>query len=426
MMTNVFSRIGRGALVALGFCCVSFITPAIYELVEYMNERMAERWSTADSHNPMQALMIDPQAIPVETCKGDSCEHRGIKPLTYFVPRSASSVLVHARLILDEPRVYEAPEGGYFTNLNLVGISGWSGVYFNSRNVDEAGERLMDEILPTSEIRPVRLEKEGYFLAWERSDASLDEPAMQWNSTEGRTRLLPTARFRRLTFQPVARVFSAVLTDVQASDVAPHSRIILFTEPTTSLQAVFNSRGMVSATITAVTQGAAGELLASIEPLSNGDRTGIYEHWMTARLDQRSDITRFGKQGLLAIILPPEDAGDDRRSLASEPHQMPRIPLHVVPKSAVDKQCSIDHAPSTGCVWSLIAGEAVAVQVKTIQLSDEEVAVLERELFAGEPIAPAQWRQLSAAVRREWLSSGSEKSVLEGHRVLDVSPKRTR
>jgi len=424
MLNSVLSRFGRGALAALGFCFLSIVMPAVYELVERMDALLAEPWNATDSNNLWQALMIDPAAIQAETCD-DSCEHMGIKPLTYFVPRATSAVLCHARLVLEAQRVFEAPEGGYFTNLNIGVTAGYPGAYFNTRGDGDTAERLMDEVLSTSEILPVRLEKEGYFVAWQRSDAAIDEPEVRLNSAEGQTHLLPTARFRRLTFQPVARVFSAVLTDIQFRDVAPNSRIVLFTEPGRSLQYVFNSRGMITATITAVTQGTAGELLAHIEPLSNGDRTGIYEHWMTARLDQRSDITQLSEQGVLAIILPPENTrSDGSLHLESELYQMPRVPMQIVPKSAIDAQCSIDRAPSTGCLWSFIAGEIVPVQVQTIALADGQVAVLERALFAGDPISPAHWQRLSAAVRREWISRDSGKSVLENRRVLEASPER--
>ncbi len=125
-------------------------------------------------------------------------------------------------------------------------------------------------------------------------------------------------------------------------------------------------------------------------------------HWLWHRLDGVAEGAPTLPNDVRAVFFKPGEmigATPDWWLLESLFSKLPEVDVMRAPAAAFDARCAEPTAPTHSCVWVLLQGVAVPVQVSVQPLAGGDLAFTERSTFAGKALRPADWAALPSPFR---------------------------
>jgi hypothetical protein len=374
-----------------------------------------------------------PQAAP---CSGALCSVQAVVPRFQTLPAAKGYVSTTAVLQLPPALTLNAPEGGF---IQVVGMSradppvlarkavGWDEV------AADAGPLTLANLMLGETTQAVRVDDEGYLLAWALLDDAPGSEPRRWTpdsqGTPNRSKTTlngqgpgawPDRKLRTLRFQPMPRTIDVVVAnDNQAGDI-PVGQVAVISWGTTppandNSSQLSTAKGMVGVVRAVKEQGS--QRIFSVE-LPRETPYGGSNHWLVNRMHtmgaDAAVIPLDVRVEFFAPAQPEPQAGSEDRSgraaftrLERQYFKLPRVEMKTVATSALDFECAAPRANDHACLWAALEGVAVPVQVKVWHRMGAQAFVHERSTFAGKPVTADHWAALPSAVRRNMLRYGS-------------------
>lgn len=373
-------------------------------------------------------VWVDSDAAP-PTCVATAC---GMATLPLQKGRQvggADSALVTARILWPAPIVIEASPGTY-----LEASGAMDGLHPVVQRKPEAGQMenpendarpllLANEVQRDGRSRPIVVHSEGFVSAWalEGDDPGAMTPWARpttlhysWVSQAAaieRRRLWQAMKIRSIQFQPMPPVVEMdVLRAALLEPIAVGHAMALDWQAGGVLGGGQSQAVPSRSALGVVTQ--VQEMGQYLRIKVQIPRTSPYgsAHWLWHRLDGVAPGAATLPNDVRALFFKPGEmlgATPDWWLLERVFFKLPEVEVMRAPAAAFDPTCTEPAAPSHSCVWVMLQGVAVPVQVSVQPLPGGDLSLTERPVFAGKALRPADW----AALPREFRSTYGSPSV---------------
>jgi hypothetical protein len=418
LLARASAGMSRGVRVGL----VLLSIPLWVSLTGVVADALAERnESASDGVRPFRLKQVSAAA---PSCVGQACGlatlplHRG-KQLG-----GASSTRVTARLMWPAPLLFDASPGTY---LQAVGASDAAHPVAERPSPPEADDPagldslpvlLAEEVLPDGHRRPVTVKTEGFVSGWITEDDGAETWTLWQRPLEPkygdarraaeieRNRDWQALKLRRLQFQPVPPEVDVEISRDAVIAPIPVGHVMVFDwRADGALQdrqsQLVPSRNGVGVVTQAQEVGQTLRLKVQI-PRSSPYGSG---HWLWHRLDGAGqDAQPLPRQVQALFFAPAAPVGSHAEwgDLEQAFFNLPEGEAMRAPAAALDPGCADKATPQQSCVWAVLQGVAVPVQVHTQALPGGEVLLTERAVFAGKALRAADWARLPQALRRSY------------------------
>ena len=440
LLARLTAGMSHIATTGLTLFSLLLLIPAVGALADWM---VKHRGGTADGVRPF--VWADPDATPA-TCVAAACGMATLPIQTGRQVGGPGSETVTARILWPAPVVINANPGDF---LRIVGMAdaldpvvqrSTKGRTPEDLAADTAPLLLSQEVQANGRIRPIMVANEGFVLAWTlEGDGSeqLTSRQVRWAdlgyqgrspaATNERDRQWRSMRMRSIRFQPVPpAVEMDVLRAALLEPVAVGHGMALD----------WKAGGVVDGVRSQVLPGiSAPGLVTQVQEVGQYQRikvqiprTPSYNsgHWLNARFsvsDAPSAATL--PHEVRAVFFKPGEmlgATPDWQLLESVISKLPKVEVTRAPATAFDPTCAEPAAPSNSCVWVMLLGVAVPVQVSVQPLPGGDLALTERPVFAGKALRPADWAALPPQLRSAY-GSPSVQGPRPSRPLLDASTR---
>jgi len=405
----------RGAQLGL----VLLSVPLWVSLAGVLADAMARRnQSSSDGVRPFRWVQAD--AAPA-SCVGQACGPASLPLHRGRQVGGAGSARVTARMLWPAPLLFDASPGTY---LQAVGTSDPvhpvaerhpAPTTDDAPPLDAQPILLAEEVQKDGKRRPVTVTVEGFVSAW----VAADQDAESWtvwrrpvepkygNEREAaaleRNREWRSLRLRRLQFQPMPLEVDVEVPRAAMIDPVQAGHVMVFDwredgalqREQTQLVPSRSGVGLVTQALEVGQTLRLKVLIPRRSPYGSG-------HWLWHRLDGAAqDAPPLPSQVQALFFAPAAPMGTEPEWGVLE-QAFAKLPVGEamrVPAAALDPGCADPATPAQGCVWAVLQGVAVPVQVHAQALPGGDVQLTERAVFAGKALRAADWARLPQAVR---------------------------
>ncbi len=415
LMARLTAGMSQLAVTGLALFAMLLAVPMVGAMADWM---LKHREGTAGGVRPFVWEDFD---APPPTCVAAAC---GMATLPLEMGRQvggAGSVTVTAHILWPAPQVIDASPG---THLQVVGaIDGLHPLVQRPSDTPPTDEPASDtsplllayEVQKDGRTRPVVVASEGFVSAWAQEGDGADQltswtrpaaPDYHANSQAAaieRGRQWRAMKMRSIRFQPVPPVVEMdVLRGALLEPVAVGHAMALDWQAGGILggrqsQAV-PSRSLLGVVTQVQELGQYLRIKVQI-PHTSSYGSG---HWLWLRLDGVAPDAQVLPNDVRAVFFKPSEmlgATPDWWQLERAFFKLPEVEVMRAPAAALAPACAEPAAPSHSCVWVMLQGVAVPVQVSVQPLPGGDLALTERAVFAGKALRPADWAALPRAFR---------------------------
>ena len=358
---------------------------------------------------------------PPASCVGPACGMAAVPLSTARQVGGPGSATVTVRMLWPAPVLIEAGPGRH-----LVAVGATDGRHPvvarpHDAQADDEDAKDTRPVLLANEVQrdgsslPITVPAEGFVSAW-ALDGEHAAQLTPWNrpahdDPNGYSQLAAIERksqwqalkMRAIQFQPVPPVVEAmVLRAAVVQPIQVGDAMVLDWQADGALQKSHSQlvphRNAVGWVTQVQEQGENLRLKVQI-PRSSPYGSG---HWLWRRLDGMAPGAAPLPSLVQALFFKPGEllgGAPDWSRLERSFFNLPVGEGLRAPAAALDPRCADSAGPARACVWALLQGVAVPVQVNVQPLPGGEVSLVERAVFAGKALRPADWAALPRALR---------------------------
>ena len=415
LLVRVGAGMGRLAATVLVLVVLLFLVPLVGGLADWM---VLQPGSASGGVRSFQ--WVDSGAPP-PSCSGAAC---GMALLPLSIGRQVGgngSAMVTARILWPAPQVIDSGPDAY---LEVVGATDRLHPVVQ-RPDDESSEdapandlrpvQLANEIQKDGRSRPIMVPTEGFVSAWTQvgdqdeqltpwtRPTELDRNGHSQDAAIERGRQWRALKMRRVQFQPVPPVVEVDVLRVALLEPIQTGYVMVFDWQAGGVLEVKHSQLVPSrSAVGVVTQ--VQEIGQYLRMKVQIPRTSPYGrgHWLWHRLDGVAQGVPTLPNDVRALFFKPSEmlgATPDWWLLESVFSKLPEVEVMRAPAAAFDASCAELAGPNQSCVWTVLQGVAVPVQVSLQPLAGGDFSLTERSVFAGKALRPADWAALPGQFR---------------------------
>ncbi len=411
VVARVGAGMGRLLTVALALVVMLFFVPLVGNLADWMVMHPA---GTSDG---VRSFHWVDSGAPPPTCSGPACGMATLPLTTSRQVGGPGTAMVTARILWPAPTVIDAGPDAY---LEVVGATDGLHPVVQRPYKDASDEdtpanttepvQLANEVQKGGSRSPVMVPVEGFVSAWATVDDNSEqltawarpaEPDRNGHSQQAaieRGRQWRALKMRRVQFQPVPPVVEVDVLRAALLEPIQMGYVMVFDWQAGGVLENRRSQLVPSRSATGVVTQVQ-EIGQYLRMKVQIPRTSPYGsgHWLWHRLDGVAEGAPTLPHDVRAVFFKPGEmlgATPDWRLLESLFSKLPEAEVMRAPAAAFDARCAEPTAPTHSCVWALLRGVAVPVQVSVQPLAGGDLAFTERSTFAGKALRPADWAAL--------------------------------
>lgn len=444
LLVRATASMSRVATTGLALLFVPLFVSLVGVLTDW---KLQQSESTTDGVRSFQWVETD-SVKP--TCVGPACGMATLPMHTARQVGGAGSSKVTARILWPSPMVIDASPGTY---LEAVGATdGLHPVVERPRNAQSEGDAnndtrpvlLANEVQRDGTSRPIMVPAEGFVSAWavdgESAEqltawarpAEVDRRGYSRDASVERNRQWRSLKMRAVQFQPMPPVLEVDVLRAALLDPIQVGHVMVFDwQADGALQTIQSqlvpSRNVVG--VVAQVQEMGQYLRVKVQvPRTSPYGTG---HWLWHRLDGVASSAPALPNYVQAVYFAPGEmlgATPDWGLLERAFFSLPVGDVMRVLVSALDPTCAEPPALPHSCVWVMLHGVAVPVQVTAQPLAGGDVSLTEHAVFGGIALRAADWAMLPREVRSAYgrpsgLSSKPGRTLLDPKTNMLLAPQ---
>ena len=393
---------------------------------------------------------------PPPNCVGTACAMATLPLATYQQAGGNNSTAVAAVIDWPAPQLLTASSDSYY---EMVGNADRSRptverIDRDSKRSDSSADepanntrsiQLGNEVQPGGNRRPITVDTEGFISAWTEDGAPALNSLTPWSrpapnpndhtqqAAIERKRQWMAMKVRSLQYQPVPTQLALdVLRAAVTQQIASGDVMVFDWQDTGVLDGLFTQVAPARSMLGLVTQ---------VQEIGQHQRLSVYvprsslysggRHWISQRLGEVPIGSPVLPSEVNALFFKPMGmlgATPSWEQMERSFQKLPRADVLRAPGIAADPGCVEPALPSNACVWVQLHGVAVPVQVSVLALTNGNVALTERAVFAGKAIRAEDWAAMPRAFRREFgspseLGTAVSRKLLSGNTKLLIAPQ---
>jgi hypothetical protein len=408
------------AMAGLALLAMLVFVPLVGTVADWM---VKHREGTTGGVRPFQ--WVDSNKLP-PTCVGPACGMASLPLDAGQQVGGAGSAMVTARIIWPAPVLIDASPGTY---LDVVGaIDGLHPLVqrpYDAPPTDDSDNDthirpllLANEMHKDGRTRPIVVSTEGFVSGWVQDGDGAEQltpwvrPALPEHNSHTQEAAIERGRqwralhMRRVQFQPVPAVVEVDVLRAALLEPIPVGYVMAWDWQAGGVldggqSQLIPYRSAVGVVTHVQEMGQYLRMKVQIP------RTSPYgsAHWLWHRLDGMPMGAPVLSNSVRAVFFKPGEmlgATPDWWQLERVFFKLPVVGVMRAPAAAFDPACAESADLSHACVWTMLHGVAVPVQVNVQALPGGDMAITERAVFAGKALRAADWAAMPREFRRDY------------------------